>query len=539
MKVTNLTKSFGERVIFSNVSFQVSDGEKLGIVGANGAGKSTLLKVLLGLEESDSGEISGLRAEDIGYAEQLPNFTAETLLAEIGGAEFQAKKILYGLGFSETDLNKNPNEFSGGESAKISLAKALIAEPRILILDEPTNHLDIYAIDFFTQFIKTYKGAVILVTHDRYLLQYVDKILELPRGEIYSGNYAKYIEQRDLKLAAQLKAYEKQQAEIAKLEDFVRRNKTRASTARRARSRQKALDKIERIEKPESAQVVKMQFQASESAERVLTIENLNFKNIIINFQLSILNSEKVGLIGRNGAGKSTLLKLIVGDLKADSGEIKIGNRVKIGYLSQVHSLNAELTPIGELAEEFRLDTEQARAQLARLNIGAELAEKQIGTMSGGEKTRVALAKLILRGANFLLLDEPTNHLDIAAREAIEQALRDFSGTVLIVTHDRYLLDAVTSRTVELTIENEELTISKPPKVQKPKPQKNYSSTNTSKTTNLEKLDAQIKMAEMELKMLETEINSTAEPERLAELAKLHAEKLAEIDSLYLQLEIG
>ena len=539
IQIENLTKSFGERTIFSDVSFKILDGEKVGIVGKNGAGKSTLIKIMIGAEEFDGGKIFGLRTEDIGYSEQIPHFTKKNLLEEMtsnGVQEFQAKKILFGLGFSESELKKNPNEFSGGETAKISLAKSLLEEPRILILDEPTNHLDIYAIDFLEDFLKNYRGTVIAVTHDRHFLQNcVDKILDMENGHatLYTGNYEKFVQLKKERREFELKAYEKQQEEISKLEEFVRRNKVRASTARRARSRQNILDKMTRLEKPPTDEFVKVSLKdAAESANRVLILENINFKNIIKNFDLEIFKGEKIGLIGRNGVGKSTLLKIIVGDLKADGGEIKIGNRVKVGYLSQGHEeLNENFSAIDELVENFNLPIERARAELAKLNIFAEVADKKISSMSGGEKTRVALAKLILTGANFLILDEPTNHLDLPAREAIEIALKNFDGTILIVTHDRYLLDEVATRVIEFAPPEKipEEKISKPEKVSK---QKISSTKKLPPKIQPEKLEAQIKMAEMELKMLEREINSEVNPEKLTELAEAHEKKLSEIDEL-------
>ena len=557
IQLDKVTKFYGERLILSDVTFKINDGEKLGIVGKNGAGKSTLIKIMIGAENFDAGTIGGLRAEDVGFVEQTPNFFAQTLLDEILSAgeveEFQARKILFGLGFSDAELKKSPQHFSGGESAKISLAKALVVEPRILILDEPTNHLDIYSIAFLEDFVKNYRGTVIAVTHDRHFLQTcVEKILDIENGRatLYPGNYEKFIRLKRERHAAQLKAYEKQQEEIAKLEDFVRRNKVRASTAKRARSRQIALDRMERIEKPPSAESAAIKLHdANESANRVLIVENVSFKGIIKNFGAEIFKGEKVGLIGRNGVGKSTLLKIIVGELKADSGEIKIGNRVKVGYLSQGHEeLNENFTPLEELNYEFGLSDERARSELARLNLFAQVVEKPIGDLSGGEKTRVALTKLILTGANFLILDEPTNHLDLPAREAIEAALNEFDGTILIVTHDRYLLDKVTTRIIEfaeLEPVREVKKISPPkvvaekksvaPKTQPPKAKSLKLKANTEQA--LDKIEAQIKMAEMELKMLEHEINAAVEPEKLSELAAAHIGKISEIDELYTRWE--
>ena len=543
IQLDNVTKFYGERLIFRDVSFKVIEGEKVGIVGKNGAGKSTLVKIMTGAETFDAGTIGGLRAEDIGFVEQTPKFTAATLLDEmltVGCEKFQARKILYGLGFSEPELEKNPNNFSGGESAKISLAKALLNEPRILILDEPTNHLDIYSIEFLEDFVKNYRGTVIAVTHDRHFLQNcVEKILDMENGRatLYPGNYQKFVRLKSERREAELKAYEKQQEEISKLEDFVRRNKVRASTAKRARSRQIMLDRMERLERPPSIETSSIRLgDAAESANRVLILEKIFFKNIIRDFSAEIFKGEKVGLIGRNGVGKSTLLKIIVGELKADSGEIKIGNRVKVGYLSQGHEeLNENRTPLEELNDEFGLTEGQARAELARLNLFAQVVEKPIADLSGGEKTRVALTKLILTGANFLILDEPTNHLDLPAREAIEAALNEFDGTILIVTHDRYLLDKVATRTIELGIRNEELGIKKPSTPKAAQPEKKSSPKLNEQA--LDKIEAQIKMAEMELKMIEHEINGAVAPEKLTELAAAHASKLTEIDELYLRWE--
>ena len=548
IQLDKVTKFYGERLILSDVTFKLVDGEKLGIVGKNGAGKSTLVKIMIGAEPFDGGTIGGLRTEDVGFVEQTPNFFAPTLLDEVLSAgeveEFQARKILFGLGFTEVEFGKSPLNFSGGESAKISLAKALVTEPRVLILDEPTNHLDIYSIAFLEDFVRNYRGTVIAVTHDRHFLQTcVEKILDIEDGHatLYPGNYEKFSQLKRERHAAQLKAYERQQEEIAKLEDFVRRNKVRASTAKRAHSRQIALDRMERIQKPPSTQSASINLgDAAESANRVLVVDNVSFKTVIKNFSAEIRRGEKVGLIGRNGVGKSTLLKIIVGELKADSGEIKIGNRVKVGYLSQGHEeLDGNRTPLEELNYEFGLTDGRARSELARLNLFANVVEKPIADLSGGEKTRVALTKLILTGANFLILDEPTNHLDLPAREAIEAALNDFDGTILIVTHDRWLLDKATTRTIEfaeVVRSHEVKKISAPSTKPKAQP-KQSASPKPVDTQALDKLEAQIKMAEMELKMLEHEINGAVDPQKLSELAAAHVDKVAEIDELYTRWE--
>lgn len=544
IQIENLTKTFADRTLFKDVSFRINDGEKVGIVGKNGTGKSTLMRIIIGIEEFDTGTVTGYHVEDLGYAEQMPKFTQKTVLEELMSIdevkEFEVKKVLFGLGFNESELAKNPNEFSGGETAKISLAKALVSEPRILLLDEPTNHLDIYAIDFLENFIKSYKGIVLTITHDRHFLQNcVDKIIDIENlhADVYNGNYEKYVRLKNEKREYELKAYEKQQEEIAKLEEFVRRNKVRASTAKRARSRQIQLDRMERLEKPPSTESFSINLSdTSETADKVLIVEDLNFKDIINHFDIEIRKTERVGLIGKNGVGKSTLLKLLVNELKADSGKIKIGNRVKIGYLSQGHEeLNGESTPIDELIDEFGITVEKARSELARVEIYSEVATKPISSMSGGEKTRVALAKLILTGANFLLLDEPTNHLDLSAREAIESALETFDGTLLIVTHDRYLLDKVTNRVVEFSkVEPIEIKTEVKDKV---KPQSKTSVKKKSINQPIEKLEAQIKMAEMELKMIEHEINNEVDGDKLKLLARSHEDKIKEIDELYQRWE--
>jgi len=539
IQLDKVTKFFGERLIFRDVTFKIVAGEKIGIVGKNGAGKSTLIRVMTGLEPFDSGKISGLRAEDVGFVEQTPNFTKNTMLDEmlaVNVEKFQARKVLFGLGFTENDLEKNPNHFSGGESAKISLAKALLNEPRILILDEPTNHLDIYSIEFLEEFIKNYRGTVIAVTHDRHFLQNcVEKILDIEGGRaiFYPGNYEKFVQLKKERQAAEIKAYERQQEEIAKIEEFVRRNKAGVK-AKQARGRQTMLDRMKRLEKPPSTQNSTIKLgDVTESANRVLILKDIFFKNVIKGFNAEIFKGEKVGLIGRNGVGKSTLLKIIVGELKADSGAIKIGNRVKIGYLSQGHEeLNENLTPLEELNNEFGLTEGQGRSELAKLNLFAQVVEKPIADLSGGEKTRVALTKLILTGANFLILDEPTNHLDLPAREAIETALNDFEGTILIVTHDKYLLDKVTTRIIEFCETPKAKLQDEKVKVDKKKP-----ATPKLNEQAVNKVEAQIKMAEMELKMIEHEINAATEPEKLKKLAEEHVNKLSEIDELYLRWE--
>ena len=380
---------------------------------------------------------------------------------EIGGYNFEnrIKKVAFGLGFSNEDLVKDVSTFSGGQKTRICLAKALIREPDFLFLDEPTNHLDIHMIEWLENFLLNYKGSVLLISHDRYFLDKVaNRIFELENQmvTVYNGNYTYYMKLKNERRTALKNVYDKQQEYIRKTEDYIRRYSA-GIKSKQARGRESQLKRLERISiPPETAAFNYFAFsKPMECAQRVLELEDIEFSygdKIILNkLSLLIRRNDGVGLVGDNGEGKTTLLKLIVGELEANLGRINIGNRVRMGYFSQQHDgLHSERTVLEEILYEFRLDEETARRYLGAFLFQGDEVFRYIGELSGGEKARVSFLKLMLTGANFLILDEPTNHLDIPAREAVEEALMAFPGTFIAVSHDRYFLDKVTGITLEL-----------------------------------------------------------------------------------------
>lgn len=507
-RVDNLSKAFGEETLFSNVSFELNRGERVGLIGANGAGKSTLMRCMLGLETYDSGRAVLPAGETIGYVEQDTALGGGTLYEELsaawrdviqwrrdmdekekaiaaesdearlqalmseyarmmerfergGGYEYEnrIRRVAAGLGFSADDLKRSIDSFSGGQKTRISLAKALAREPDFLFLDEPTNHLDITMVEWLEEFLAGYGGGVLIISHDRYFLDRVaNRIFELDNKELiqYKGNYSVYLKQKAERLEAQARAYEKQQAWIAKTEAFVDRYRAGVKS-KQARGRQAMLDRVQRINAPRQEQSFSIEFEAlSDTAERVLELDKVTAaygsKLIFEKLSLLIRRNEGVALVGPNGAGKTTLLKLITGDLSPKSGAVKIGSRVKIGYFSQEHeNLRPANRVLDEIMYEFGLGEERARSLLGAFLFSGDDVYKLIGSLSGGEKARLALLKLMMTGANFLILDEPTNHLDIPAKEAVEEAILNFPGAFLAVSHDRYFLDRVAERVIELS----------------------------------------------------------------------------------------
>ncbi|MGL5206403.1 MAG: ATP-binding cassette domain-containing protein [Acidaminococcaceae bacterium] len=505
--VENIAKSFGIHEIFKNVSFMLDRGEKVGLVGINGGGKTTLLRCLLEPESIDKGSIKfepGLR---IGYVEQgfqgistgtlwefLVNAGKEIIelrqkmaalekqVAFAKGAELESlladyarvsnvyehadgynyenriKMVLHGLGFSEKEWDKSAEHFSGGQKTRILLAAALVKEPDLLILDEPTNHLDIRMTEWLEGYLSAFKGGVLIVSHDRYFLNnVVDRILEMSgeRLQNFKGNYDQYLVQKEIQTATLESAYEAQQEYIARTEAYIRRFKA-GIKSKMARGRQSQLNRLERIEGPERAEEFELRLPpAPESAEKVLVLEDLSVgygENILLkNIDLVLRKGEKAALLGPNGAGKSTLLKTVLGELSPLSGKTKIGNRVKIGYFSQSYErLDPKQTLLDNFLTEYGYTTEYTRSLLGGMLFHGDDVFKEIGTLSGGQKARLVLLKLVLDGANLLILDEPTNHLDIAAREAVEAALEAYDGTVLVVSHDRYFINEVASRIWEI-----------------------------------------------------------------------------------------
>ena len=509
LKINGLSKSFGIKTVFENVSFEVRSGERIGLVGANGAGKTTLLRCLMGQEDYDKGSVSTSPGAVIGYLRQDFNYESQTLreemelawkdvlyykdkLAELarkletshdeelvaaygrteerfeylGGYDYEAttRKILTGLGFSDADWDRDIHGFSGGQKVRINLAAAFVRHPDFLFLDEPTNHLDMGMLEWLEEYLRSYRGGILMVSHDRYFLDATTTgIVDLENHQIhtYRGNYTQFTKVKALNEEAQERAYEKQQEHIRETEEYIRKYKA-GIKAKQARGRQSQLDRLERIEKPIHRQSLHFQFEKpAECAEKVLDVMHVTSSYgdhvIFKDLTMHIKKGESVGLIGPNGAGKSTLLKLIVGDKRADGGFIQIGNRVKPGYYSQeLDRLNSEYTVLEQIENDFDMGEREARNLLGMFLFRGDDVFKPVSLLSGGERARLTLLMLFLEKPNFLILDEPTNHLDIPTREIMEQALAAFGGTSLIVSHDRYFLDRVTTRILEM--ENGKLT---------------------------------------------------------------------------------
>ena len=512
----SISKSYGIREILKNVTFSINEGDKVGIIGGNGEGKSTLFKIISKELSQDSGEVFIDKNKTIGYLtqhvdldmssniynEMLSVFkeflnienklktleekmnepynpdnayyheklikdytTLQDLYTNNGGYTYKGEisRVLKGLGFLEEDFYKPINTLSGGQKTRVSLCKLLLKNPDIILLDEPTNHLDLEAIEWLEEYLKNYKGTVLVISHDRFFLDSVtNNTFEVINGHVncYNVPYTKFIDQRKKNYETQLKAYTLQQAEIKRQEAIIEkfRSFNREKSIRAAESREKALEKIERLDTPDKEkEASKIQFEAAiKSGHDVIHIENLSksFGNNILfnNLNMDIKRSEKVALIGENGRGKTTLFKIILDQLKADSGKIVLGTNVNLGYYDQEQSnLNLEKTIIDEVWDEFpSLTTSKLRGSLASFLFTGEDVFKVIGTLSGGERCRINLLKLMLSKSNFLLLDEPTNHLDIMSREALEDALLTYDGTILVISHDRYFLNKVINRILEL-----------------------------------------------------------------------------------------
>lgn len=512
VQFSQVSLAFGDRDILKNVSVNLMTGTKAALTGANGAGKSTLIKVMAGLIKPDSGSRicqketriaylpqSGLthhgcslkeeadRAFEFGYdiqkqidqiGEQLEKGTGNTdnllvtqaeLIAKLEESgwhrrEATAESVLMGLGFSQEDLQKQTEEFSGGWQMRIALAKALMQNPDILLLDEPTNYLDIEARTWLEKFLSNYKGAFLLVSHDRYFLDVtVNEVYELFGGDLkrYKGNFTHYEQVREVELKTLIAEYEKQQDEIAKLQDFIRRFGVQATKAAQAQERQKQLDKIlaQKIEIPESLKKIHFKFpEAPHAGHLVLRTKGLTKSydgktNVIENLDLTVENGEMLVVAGRNGAGKSTLLRMLAGVDPITSGEVIPGTGVKIGYFSQD---NAETIKGGETILEYvesQAPTElipKVRDMLGSFLFRGDDVFKSLNVLSGGEKSRIALLQLLLRANNLLILDEPTNHLDMHSKDVLMNALKDFGGTVIFVSHDRGFIEGLATKVLEL-----------------------------------------------------------------------------------------
>ncbi|MCC5438240.1 ABC-F family ATP-binding cassette domain-containing protein [Clostridium botulinum] len=515
----NISKAYGVDLILDNLTFNINENDKVGLIGANGAGKSTLFKILTSSLEQDSGDIFIDKSKSLGYlAQHLSLDSNNTIYEEVldvfhdlikmeeklnkleklmnepydknnkeyhdkvikdyttytdlyinrGGYTYKGEihRVLRGLSFEEEDFNKQINILSGGQKTRVALCKLLLQSPDILLLDEPTNHLDLTAINWLEEYLKAYKGTVLIISHDRYFLDEItNQTFELISGHMncYNGNYSKFIELRKKEYEVKLKAYNLQQSEIKRQEKIIEKYRSfnREKSIKAAESRQKSLDKIERIDAPDKLpKPVKISFETQiKSGNDILHIENLSKSygdmTLFENVEMDIKRGEKIALIGDNGRGKTTLFKIIMDEIQSNSGTKYIGKNVFIGYYDQEQSdLNECNTVLDEIWDEFpEMTTTEVRNALAAFLFTGDDVFKEISKLSGGEKCKVNLLKLMLSKSNLLLLDEPTNHLDIMSREALEDALLNYDGTVLVISHDRYFLNKVIGKIYELNID--------------------------------------------------------------------------------------
>ena len=515
LSASNLTKAYGTDVILKGVDFHVNEGDRIGLVGRNGAGKTTLLNLITGELSPDDGQIFVPSNMKIGYLKQRDNFCGNNTVIEEINAIFEPLKkleediartadmvavnpederllhrlddmqqeydrkggytykseitgILNSMAFGEEFYDKKIDTLSGGERTRLALAALLLSKPEILILDEPTNHLDIGTMRWLEQYLSLYRGSIIIVSHDRYFLnKSVNRIFEIEHHKLraYDGNYDQFAEKKRQIREAEIKAYNNQQKEIARQEEMIRRFKQHGTEllAKRAQSREKRLEHMEVLEKPEALEgKMKIRFtQEFQSGNDVILTEDLsksfgygqNKRTLFENVNMDIKRGEKICIVGKNGMGKTTLLKLLMEELSPEKGRVKIGHNVTFGYYDQGQQLlNPRNTVLEEMKETYRLYTDtQMRSLLGRFLFKNDEVFLNVGDLSGGEKARLSLLKLMLGGANTLLLDEPTNHMDIESKEVFEDALAEFPGTAIIISHDRYFLQKIPDRILELT----------------------------------------------------------------------------------------
>ncbi len=518
VSVLQVGKSFGAERIFAGIQFQIDEHDRIGLVGPNGAGKSTLLNILAGREEPDEGNVARQRNIRIGYLTQITDFQPQNTLHEellsvfsylraweqeleelaqkmassetqedtelhaqllkrysdlqaqyehAGGYTYEnrVEQVLDGLGFTREQQAAPVMHLSGGQQTRAALGKLLLQEPDLLLMDEPTNHLDLAALEWLETYLAGWKGAMVIVAHDRYFLdKVVSRTLEMAFGRIeeYPGNYTKYLQLREERMERRMREYEAQQAHIAHTEEFIRRYKA-GQRSREARGRQTLLNRMERVERPQDFPEMHFEFTSITNSGQVVvstqklavgygggtrreahTTEPLLLARVA---DLELLRGDRVGLIGPNGAGKTTMLRTLIGELPPVEGQVQIGHNVRIGYYSQTHSgLTMERTILDEIRQVTTLSEEGARSFLGRFLFSGDDVFKAIGALSGGERSRVALAKLTLQGSNFMVLDEPTNHLDLQSRQFLEEVLNEFEGTLLFVSHDRYFIDSLATK---------------------------------------------------------------------------------------------
>lgn len=514
LQVNQLAKNFGADPILTNIKLEVQTRDRIALVGRNGAGKSTLLKIIAGQMTYDSGEIIKPKEVTIGYLAQNTGLESELSIwdemltvfshlqkqekqlrsleeqmadpdilnnsdayerilkeydmlqvdfKENGGYQYEAdiRSILHGLNFSSMGYDTKISSLSGGQRTRLALGKLLLTKPDILILDEPTNHLDIETLSWLEQYLQGYNGAILIVSHDRYFLdKVVSQVYEISRRQIrkYPGNYSSYLDQKAANFEREMKQFEKQQEEIAKLQDFIQRNLARASTTKRAQSRRKQLARMDVMDRPlgdEKSASFGFDIER-QSGNEVLNIHSLaiGYEEIVSeNISLRLARGDSIALVGPNGIGKSTLLKTIIKKISSFSGEIQYGSNVTIGYYDQEQAeLTSNKRVLNELWDEYPLKPEkEIRTILGNFLFSGDDVLKTVSTLSGGEKARLALAKLMMQKANFLILDEPTNHLDLDSKEILENALINYPGTILFVSHDRYFINRITTKVVELS----------------------------------------------------------------------------------------
>jgi len=513
IRLTNISKEFVQKKLFENINLEINPKDKIGLIGANGVGKTTLMKILVKQENIDTGTLFILSGTILGYlSQELPKFTQKTLVEEVKNTfpeiiqlqvelneiekkletttddaklseiikhysfiedelnrldaknkEIEMFKILKGLGFSDNDFERKLDEFSGGWQMRIGLAKLLLLRPNLLLLDEPTNHLDINAIEWLEAYLKRYEGALLIISHDRrFLDRVINKIIELENYGLaqYAGNYSQFEIAKEKGLETLFSAYERQQKEINRVQEFIDRFRAKATKASQVKSREKMLDKLERIEIPKSSESIKFKFPSPPQTGRVV----LKMRNLVKNFEdLEVLNiktdiwverGSKIALIGDNGCGKTTLVRLITKEYAPNSGDIEFGHHVIVSYFSQnqakeLSSDKIVLDEIYDLVPNYSLT--EVRNLLGRFLFRGEKAFQDVNSLSGGEKSRLAIAKMLLKPANFMLLDEPTNHLDIPSKEVLINALQEFSETFMVVSHDRDFISRTCNKIFEIS----------------------------------------------------------------------------------------
>lgn len=596
INLTDINKFYNGNQVLKNINLTIDESDKIGLVGVNGCGKSTLIKIITGKTEPDrfterDGIVSTASKTTIGYLEQMGGLDSESTVIDemkkvfsditdaIGrmreievkmsegdnsydeeyhrlsswveandgyNTDFKIKMILNGMGFTENELERTVSGFSGGEKTRLAIAKLLLEEPNILILDEPTNHLDFKTIMWLEDYLKSYKGAVLVVSHDRFFLDRVcTSICEIERGILtrYKGNYSAFVKLKDEAVARQEKEYELQQKEIAKMEDYVAKNLVRASTSKSAKSRIKALDKMERIEKPVTyTKSAKIRFTYSfEPPVDVLSVKNIDIsvgegsqrKTLLDEISFSVRRGDKVGIIGDNGIGKSTLLKIIQEKI-SHKGLVRWNSNIKISYFEQESTnLNKALTVMEELHHRYPSMTElEIRNILAQVRLTGENVFKETGVISGGERAKLCFAIMMLEHGNVLILDEPTNHLDLSSKDAIEQALEEYTGTIIFVSHDRYLLSKIATRIIELKADGYEVYENNFAKYLDILKQRQEEEKRRADAEKLEK--AQTAMREKSAVAYKSKQQRSAEAERRKKIKSLETE----IDTLQNQLDL-